>query len=223
MRSIARWVLVALALAALLIARWRTGETLDPRVAIQWLADLKHEAWVIPAFIGVYGVGTTAFIPASVFAIVAGTALGFGPGLLLSQLALSLVANAHFGVGRWLGQARLRPWLERRGWHRVVRELDQHGIGSVIAVRQLPLPFVAVNVGAGASPVRWRDFAIGTALGGLAPSIVYTWSASALSSGAEGAWRTAGLRAALGGGAMLALSFGWRWWRGRQVARTSPT
>ncbi|MBX7099427.1 MAG: VTT domain-containing protein [Myxococcaceae bacterium] len=220
MRRALRWVLLALAVAAAVALRHHFGDRLSLENARRVLEAVREAWWAPPAYLGLYAAGTTLLLPAVSFAILAGAVFGFGPGLLLSQVGLSLTANAHFALGRWLGQGRVQPWLERRGFGRLTAELSAHGVTSVIAIRQLPLPFVAVNVACGAAPVRWRDFALGSALGGLAPSLVYTWSAAALASGDEGAWTAALIRAAIGGGTMLLVSYGLRRYLARQAAVT---
>ncbi len=54
---------------------------------------------------------------------------------------------------------------------RVSRQLGRRGILSVLIMRLLPVaPFTLVNLAAGASHIRFRDFALGTVLG-MAPGI----------------------------------------------------
>ena len=110
------------------------------------------------------------------------------------------------------------------GWTRSEALFAENGLWSMVAVRQLPLPFVAVNVSAGASPVRWVHFALGSGLGALGPTIVYTYFATSLIDGVEGAKKEAVVKALLAGAAIVLIAVGPKvvvWWRKRQA--TSPT
>ena len=51
---------------------------------------------------------------------------------------------------------------------RLLGLLRRNGTLAVFLIRKIPLPFVLVNVMLGASPVRFREFLIGTVLGMVA-------------------------------------------------------
>jgi uncharacterized membrane protein YdjX (TVP38/TMEM64 family) len=116
----------------------------------------------------------------------------------------------HFVAGRWLGGARVKRWLERRGFHGVREELETGGVLATIIVRQFPLPFVGVNLAAGASPMKWWRFTVGNAVGLLPGATVYSWSAASIIAGVEGARTTALLRTLAAALAVIALGVGSR-------------
>ncbi len=200
MRRTGTWVVLLLAVGGLLLARWKWGDQFEPKLLVARLRELGEHPAAIGVYVLLYLLGTSVLIPAVGFGIVAAVVWGFLPGMAVSLLALNLVSNVHFGVGRWLGRARVEHWLEKRGWSGAV--LRETGVTTMIAVRQLPLPFVAVNVAAGVSPLKWWHFAVGSAIGAVPPTVVYTWFATALIDGVEGA-RTEALLQALAGGAMV--------------------
>ncbi len=85
-----------------------------------------------------------------------------GPFIALAGCLTS--ASAGFGAGRLLG----RDTVERLGGEtarRIARGLRKNGILAVFFVRKFPAPFALVNVVAGASPLRFLDFLLGTLLG----------------------------------------------------------
>ena len=91
---------------------------------------------------------------------------------------------------------------------------------ATVLIRQLPLPFVGVNVAAGASPIPWPKWVAGNALGLLAPAVVYSQLAAAIADGVEGAEGQAVQRVLLTAGSLIALSLLSRWVQrrfGRQV------
>lgn len=207
-----------------MLARYQWGAELEPKVLVGRLRELGAHPAAYVIFVLLYLAGTSVLLPAVGFAIVAAVVWGYGPGMLVSLLALNLASNVHFWVGRWIGQARVEQWLARRGWGAAV--LRESGVTTMITVRQLPLPFMAVNVAAGVSPLKWWHFAVGSAIGAIPPTVVYTYFATALLEGVEGA-RTEALLKALAGGAMivtlaLAPKLWARWRRGRDQ-RVTPT
>ena len=120
--------------------------------------------------IAAFVLGGLAVFP--VLVLIAATAAALGPwlgfvsaaaGVLLSSLVL-------FGIGRGLGQARLQRLLGRRS-SRIQNRIIGKGVVAVAMIRMVPIaPFSIVNVVAGASKLRLRDFMLGTALG-MAPGI----------------------------------------------------
>ncbi len=190
---------------------------------LQLIRESSATPWAMPAFVGCYLLGTSLLMPALTFHVLAGLTWGFWPGLLASQLGLNLAGNAQFLLGRKLGQQRVSAWLKRRGWQRLEPLVHANGVWGVVALRQLPLPFVGVNLLAGASPLKWPHFALGSALGGLAPMTVHLWFASELYGGAVEARRGAMIRVVLAGTAVVVASLlprVWLYLRGR--AQTSP-
>ncbi len=211
------WLLLVLLAGGLLLVRWKWGAQFEPKLLVERLRELGSHPGAVPLFVLLYLAGTSILMPAVAFAIVAAVVWGYGPGMLVSLLALNLVSNVHFWLGRWVGKARVEAWLLRRGWSGAL--LKQGGLGTMIAVRQLPLPFLAVNLACGVSPLKGWHFVVGSAIGALPPTIVYTYFATALLEGVEGA-RTEALLKALAGGAMV-VTLGvapklFSWWRQRR-------
>ncbi len=217
MRRKGTWLLVLAVASGLLLARWKWGAQFDPKLLVERLRDLGTHPAALGVFFLLYLLGTSLLLPAVGFAIVAAVVWGYGPGLAVSLVAFTAVSNGHFWLGRWAGRPLVEQWLLRRGWSEVVS--SQSGVTAMIAVRQLPLPFVAVNVAAGVSPLKGWQFALGSGIGSLPPTVVYTWFATALIDGVEGA-RTEALLKAFAGGALVlcvaVLPRLWLRWRVRE-------
>lgn len=117
-----------------------------------------------------YVAGSLVMFPVTVLIVV--TAFTFGPasGFLYSLTGCVLAAMATYGVGRALGRDTVGR-LSGSRVNRLSRRLAQHGVITVGAVRIIPIaPFTVVNLVAGASHIRFRDFVFGTVLG-MAPGI----------------------------------------------------
>jgi uncharacterized membrane protein YdjX (TVP38/TMEM64 family) len=120
---------------------------------------------------GIYLMGSLVACPVTL--LIAGTALTFGPflGPLYSLLGSLLGATATYALGRLLGKDVVKRLAGSRV-NRVSRKLAKHGVITVISIRLLPLaPFTFVNMIAGASHIRFKDFFFGTILG-MTPGIL---------------------------------------------------
>ena len=123
--------------------------------------------WVIGAYLlaGLVVFPVTVLVAAT--AIVLGPAEGFATAMIGALASASLL----FWIGRRLGA----PQIERFGGPRVARAsalLAQSGILTITMIRVVPVaPFTVINLVAGASRIRFRDFIIGT-VAGMAPGIL---------------------------------------------------
>jgi len=145
----------------------------------QWLAfdrlieygfALREHAWApLAVLLAFVGGGLVAF---PLLVLIAATALVFGPvtGPVYALAGALCSAALTFGIGRKLGRETVR----KLAGHRVndlSRRLAKRGLIAVAFVRMLPVaPFSIVNVVAGASHIRWRDFLLGTIIG-LLPGV----------------------------------------------------
>lgn len=193
------------------IGRTSLGAAFEVAALIAWLRELGTSGAAIPLFFLVFGVATSLFTPAVALMVTAGVTWGFWPGWLLVWGAANCWAQVHFGVGRWIAGDALTQWLSKRGAAWLVRELDHGGVLTTIMVRQLPLPFPLVNLAAGASPLTWRRWAVGNALGLIPNCLIYTQLAAALADGVEGARETAAYRVVGAGVGVIALGLLSRW------------
>lgn len=116
----------------------------------------------------VYVAGGFVLFPLTL--LIAATAIVMGPwwGFPTAMAGALASAVALFWVGRLAGGDR----LERYGGTLVAqanRRLTDSGVFAIAGVRAVPVaPFTVVNLVAGASKMRFRDYVIGTAIG-LAP------------------------------------------------------
>ena len=76
-----------------------------------------------------------------------------------------------YGIGALLGRDALRGWLGPR-LSRIRKRILKQGVLAVAAIRLVPVaPFTLVNLVAGASGIRFADYAVGTLLG-LLPGLI---------------------------------------------------
>lgn len=220
-RRIAPWVRPAAGLAALallaLLARGVLGEALHPQQALERLRAVEDQWWAWPVFLGAYFSLTLAFVPVTLFHMVSGVLLGFQGALALNLLAFNLSSHGQFLFARHVLRGRSARAAPGPAEARLSKLLERDGLRAAILVRVLPLPNLAVNLTAGLSPLRWRDFALGTLVGATPIVAVYTWFAAALVEGLAEARREAAVHALLAGGAIVLLAL-----VSRRLGRRAP-
>ncbi|MEX2561933.1 MAG: TVP38/TMEM64 family protein [Nitriliruptoraceae bacterium] len=122
--------------------------------------------WIGPAvFVLTYTVAATIMLPAAPFTIGAG--LLFGPlvGTVTALIGATTGATGAFFVGRLLGRGAVERFGGRR-FAALDRHLDRRGFSALLVVRLVPLfPFNLLNVAAGVTGIRVRDYVLATAVG----------------------------------------------------------
>lgn len=219
-----RTLTLMLAAALLLAAAWRytaLGQWLDVNAAVAVLEGLRQD-WTMPLVVmGIYMVAALMMFPVTLLIIATGIVFGAGPGFVYALAGAEMSALVTFAIGRMVGHDAVRR-LPGRWVAMVRRRLARQGLLAIITLRVVPVaPFSVVNLVAGASPMRVRDFAIGTLLG-MAPgtlglTVFFDQLVTAVTH--PGSLRVAGLvaLAALMGAASWLLN---RWLRRRRRRRT---
>lgn len=217
------WMKAAAAVAVLLAlaGMWRwtpLSNWLNVDYLAGWAEGISHHPLgPLAVLLGFLIGGLTAF-PVTV--LIVATALLFGPflGFTYALVGTGAAATLTYAIGHYLG----RDTVQRLGGarlNRLSRGLARRGILAVAVVRMMPVaPFTVVNLVAGASHIRFRDYALGTLLG-MAPGML------ALTVFADGIYRAmrnpepatlawvAVIMAAVGGGAYLLR----RWLKQREL------
>ncbi|MFI6445973.1 TVP38/TMEM64 family protein [Kitasatospora sp. NPDC050543] len=183
------WARLAL-LAVLLLAAAASLLLWDPAALLSGgLAATVPGLWQGPAFVGVYALGTLAFVPRPALNAAAGLLLGIEQGLLLAVLGTTLGAALAFGLGRLLGRDALRPLLRARALTVLDLRFTEQGFRSTLLLRLFPgLPFQAGNFAAAFSGVRFAPFLTGTAIGVVPATAAYVVAAASASSPGSGAF-----------------------------------
>jgi uncharacterized membrane protein YdjX (TVP38/TMEM64 family) len=105
-----------------------------------------------------------AMVP--VILLIAATGIAFGPllGPMYAMAGCLASAATGFAIGRRVGVQRVTE-LGGDRVARIILSLKRNGTLAVFLIRKIPAPFTLVNIIVGASPIRFRDFIIGTVLG----------------------------------------------------------
>jgi phosphatidylserine/phosphatidylglycerophosphate/cardiolipin synthase-like enzyme/uncharacterized membrane protein YdjX (TVP38/TMEM64 family) len=167
--------LAAVTLAVLALAglwRWTPlGEWLSVEKLTEVGEWMEQRPFTPLYLLGAYVVAGLAVIPVTLLFIA--TVIVFGPwlGMAYAVVGAEAAALAAFGVGRLLGRDAVRR-IAGSSVNRISRKLSERGILATITLRIVPVaPFSVVNVVAGVSDVRLRDFAVGNLVGVL-PGVI---------------------------------------------------
>lgn len=157
-------------LLVVLALMWRISP-LERWMSPEYLSEAAHflrQTPLGPAYaLGAFVVGGLIAFPITL--LILQCAVIFGPllGFVYAMLGATLSGLLTYWVGRALGRRLVRKLAGTR-LNRISRTLAERGILTVILVRLVPVaPFTVVNVVAGASHIRFRDFAIGNFIGML--------------------------------------------------------
>jgi len=121
--------------------------------------------------IAAYVIGGFAAVPVTLMIIATVTVFGPWAGAGYAIVGAELSAIASFGIGHLLGREAVSRVAGSRV-NRISRTLSRRGVLTIITLRIVPVaPFSVINVIAGVSDIRFRDFAIGSFIGML-PGII---------------------------------------------------
>lgn len=171
------WVLMGVAsvLVALALA-WRYSplhEYLRLQALISLAAGMREMPFTGVLVMLAYVVGCLLMVPVTLMIAVTGLVFGVLPGAPYALMGSLLGALAGYGLGKWLGHDAVARVTGPR-INRLSQKIARRGVLAVALIRLLPLaPFGAINLIAGISHIRLRDYIVGTALG-LLPGILLT-------------------------------------------------
>lgn len=167
------WRLGALGLVILAAVAWRWtpfGNRLETDTLLATMTELRAMPLTPLLVMAGYTVASLLAIPITL--LVLATLISFGPwqGLAYAFCGSMLGAAAGYATGNLAGRDLVRRLAGAR-IDTLSRRVASHGILAVVIVRCIPVaPFTVINLIAGASHIRLRQFLIGTALG-MAPGM----------------------------------------------------
>ena len=165
-------LLLLFLLAALLGLHYLPQDYLTP-ARLQSLLD-GAGAWAPLLFVLGYALGVCLLVPGTLLTAV-GAGL-FGPwfGFLYVWLGAMLGAAGAFVIGRYLGRDFAASMIGDR-----LRKYDdaiaKNGFTVVLYLRLLYFPFTPMNFGMGLTKVTFRDYLLGTGLGILTGTFIFTF------------------------------------------------
>lgn len=155
---------IAVVLIVALVVGWRVlPESFSVENVAASLEPHGRRWYAVPIAVLAFTVLSYLLLSVLAMTVVAGWVFGPWLGAACALSGCLCSAAAGFWTGRWLG----KETVERLGTRvrRVSRDIGENGVLAVFLVRKIPAPFTLVNIIAGASRIRFRDFMLGTLLG----------------------------------------------------------
>jgi uncharacterized membrane protein YdjX (TVP38/TMEM64 family) len=130
--------------------------------------------WAPLMFVVIYVVGVCLFLPGTLL-----TAMGaaiFGPywGFLYVWTGAMIGAGLAFLIGRYLGRDFASSLIGDK-LKRFDDTIERNGFATVLYLRLMYFPFTPMNFGMGLTKVRFLDYLLGTALGILVGTFIFTF------------------------------------------------
>lgn len=149
---------------------------------------IRQEWWGPAVFILIYGIGCMIALPGSLLTLIGGAVFGVVWGTVYNMIAANFGASLAFFVARYLGRDFIKGFLKSGKLADFDKGIQSSGFKTIFRLRLIPIvPFNGLNFGAGLSSVKYRDYLLGSFLGMLPGTFIYTYFADALLQGVQGA------------------------------------
>ena len=130
--------------------------------------------WAPMLFILFYGAGICLFVPGTLLTALGAAIFGAYWGFLYVWFGAMLGASAAFWIGRTLGRELAASLIGDR-LKKYDDAIERNGFATVLYLRLVYFPFTAMNFGMGLTRVRFRDYFLGTALGIIIGTFIFTF------------------------------------------------
>lgn len=166
--------LLALTVILVMAALWRWSplvEVVDAQTLSTKIRDIHGSLLGPLAAIVIVMVGSLIAIPVTLLIVACMLVFGGLAGAVYGLTGAMLSAVVAYVAGQYLGRNTIRRLAGPRLNH-ISKRLANRGILTVVVIRLIPIaPFVVVNLVAGVSHIRLRDFIIGSAIGMLPATV----------------------------------------------------
>jgi uncharacterized membrane protein YdjX (TVP38/TMEM64 family) len=132
------------------------------------------------SFVFLYALGVIMSFPGLILTLSGGIIFGTIKGTLLNAIGANIGAGLAFFIGRYLG----RDFAEKliRGKLKSIDDnLGENGFMAILRLRLIPLvPFNLLNYASGFSKISYKDYALGSLLGMIPGTFIYTFFADSI-------------------------------------------
>jgi uncharacterized membrane protein YdjX (TVP38/TMEM64 family) len=137
-------------------------------------------AWGPVVYMLLYAVGPSLLVPGAVMTIAGGLAFGTKWGSVYSLIGGDVGAIVAFAAGRFLGKSFVERIVGER-FKPMLHRIAKNGFQIILYLRFVPvIPYNALNLLAGASPITFYDYFWATMIGMIPGTILYAFLGDAL-------------------------------------------
>ncbi|MCM3730585.1 TVP38/TMEM64 family protein [Fictibacillus nanhaiensis] len=187
MKIIRKWLAIMLGAAILIIlVLWlqKNYKGFSPEEFRNWITQ-----WGLLApflFILLYTLRPFVLFPSSIFAITSGLSFGFYWGCLFTYLgSLGGGLITYYAINRLDRFNKSEQWKNER-YKKIRSNIEREGFRYVLLLRLLPvLNYDLVSYLTSMTKVKFKDYAIATAIGIIPGTIAYTYLGTSMTSGSK--------------------------------------
>jgi uncharacterized membrane protein YdjX (TVP38/TMEM64 family) len=159
--------------AALLFA---TNEDLFRNPKLIKTEVLRWGAWGPIGYMMLYAFGPSLLVPGAVMTLAAGLAFGTIRGSIYAVLGADLGALVAFAAGRFLGKGFVTSLLHGGRFAETLDKIARNGFQIILYLRVFPIvPYNALNLLAGASPIRFKDYFWASMIGLIPGTVLFAF------------------------------------------------
>jgi uncharacterized membrane protein YdjX (TVP38/TMEM64 family) len=141
---------------------------------------LSWGIWGPLVYMLLYAVGPSFLVPGAVMTVAGGLAFGALWGSIYSLIGANAGALIAFAAGRFLGRSFVEHLVGGR-FEKLLAHIGRHGFQIVFYLRLVPIiPYNALNLMAGASPITFRDYFWASMIGMVPGTILFAFLGDAL-------------------------------------------
>lgn len=207
--AIARLLAFAGVLSLAALAAWKIGlfDFRDPHRLSEAIRHVRGVRFVAVLFVGVYTVVTAFGLPATPVTLAGGAIFGVVLGSILNWMGATLGAVGGYWLARVIGGDAVHSLLGKHG-AKLEQLNPRSGFMTIARFRLIPIvPFNVLDFACGLAAVPFWSYLLATTFGIIPGTVIYTYFADSLLSGASGAGRRALMHALIAGAVLIALSF----------------
>jgi len=130
--------------------------------------------WAPLVFIAIYAVGVCLFVPGSILTGIGAVIFGAYWGFVYVWIGAMIGASVAFLIGRTLGREFAASLVGDR-LRKYDDAIERNGFATVLYLRLIYFPFTPMNFGMGLTKVNFRDYFLGTGLGILVGTFIFTF------------------------------------------------
>ncbi len=177
--TLARILLVLILVAGSAYLLWVHKEWFDNPGEVK-AEVIARGIWGPLIYILLFAVGPSFLVPGAVMTIAGGLAFGALWGSAYSLIGADLGALIAFSAGRFLGHSFVNRIVGAR-FEKLMGRIERHGFQIIFYLRLVPVvPYNALNLLAGASPIRFRDYFWASLIGMVPGTILFAFLGDAL-------------------------------------------
>lgn len=144
--------------------------------------------WAPFAYILLYTLGVSFFVPGTLLTAVGAVIFGPYRGFLYVWLGAMSGASMAFFIGRTLGREFAASLIGDK-LKKYDDAIEKNGFATVLYLRLIYFPFTPLNFGMGLTKVRFLDYFLGTGLGIIAGTFIFTFFVGTIKEvWADGEW-----------------------------------